>query len=128
MKIRTCIMLFVAFLLTTSAMAVIDANTAKASIIVQQNNKLKKNFKMENQQKMASKFVEKLSLSFNDPINKWLWRWLISWILGGLSFFIALLGGHASNAIYPILGKLSVVALIIGTIFLIIWIVKKIIA
>jgi amino acid transporter len=128
MKIRTCIMLFVAFLFTTPVMAVMNIDPAKATIIVQQNNKLKKNFKIENQQKMVSKFFEKLSLSFNDPINKWLWRWLISWILGGLSFFIALLGTHASNAIYPFLGKLALVALIIGTIFLIIWIVKTIIA
>jgi amino acid transporter len=125
MKIRTGIMLFVAFLFTTPAMAVIETKTATATIIAKQNNALKKEFKMEKRQTMLGKFFNKPGVSFKDPDNKWLWLGLISWVLGGLSYFIALLGSHASNAIYPFLGKLAVVALIIGAVFLLIWIVKK---
>jgi purine-cytosine permease-like protein len=123
MTIRTCIMLFVAFLFTTPAMAVIETNTATATIIAKQNNALKKEFKMEKRQEMIQKSAKKFG--FKDPDNKWLWLGLISWVLGGLSYFIALLGSHAGNAIYPFLGKLAVVALIIGAVFLLIWIVKK---
>jgi amino acid transporter len=124
MKIRTCIMLFVAFLFTTPAMAVMEKTSASATVIAQQNNKLKKDFKMEKRQEMIQKSAKKFG--FKDPDNKWLWLGLISWVLGGLSYFIALLGSHASNAIYPFLGKLAVIALIIGAVFLLIWIVKKI--
>jgi Flp pilus assembly protein TadB len=120
MIIRTCIMLFVAFLFTTPAVAAIETNTATTTIIAQQNNKLKKNFKIEKRQEMIQKNLKKSG--FKDPF---LWLWLSSWILGGLFYFIALLGGHASNTIYSILGRLSVVAVIIGAVFLIIWIVKK---
>jgi Flp pilus assembly protein TadB len=121
MIIRTCIMLFVAFLFTTPAVAAIETNPATATIVAQQNNKLKKDFKMEKRKEMIQKNLKKSG--FKDPF---LWLWLSSWILGGLFYFIALLGGHASNTIYSILGRLSVVALIIGAVFLIIWIVRKI--
>jgi Flp pilus assembly protein TadB len=121
MIIRTCIMLFVAFLFATPAMAAIEKTSASATMIAQQNNKLKKNFKIEKRQEMIQKSLKKSG--FKDPF---LWLWLSSWILGGLFYFIALLGGHASNTIYSILGRLSVVAVIIGAVFLLIWIVKKI--
>jgi Flp pilus assembly protein TadB len=113
-------MLFVAFLFTTPAMAAIEKTSASATMIAQQNNKLKKNFKIEKRQEMIQKNLKKSG--FKDPF---LWLWLSSWILGGLFYFIALLGSHASNTIYSILGRLSVVAVIIGAVFLIIWIVKK---
>jgi hypothetical protein len=120
-------MLFVAFLFTTRAMAVIETNTATATMIVTQTTEIKKEFNMEKRQTMSQKFSQKPG-GFKDPVNKWLWRWLFSWLLGGLSFFIALLGGHASNAIYPLLGKLALVAVIIGAVFFLIWIVKVITA
>jgi hypothetical protein len=116
-------MLFVAFLFNTPVKAAIETNTATTTMIVAQNNELKKEFKMEKRQEMQKKLEKPGS---KDPFQKWFWLWLLSWILGGLFYFIALLGGHASNAIYPLLGRLSVVALIIGAIFLLIWIIKKI--
>jgi hypothetical protein len=82
MKIRMCIMLFVAFLFTTPAMAVIGTNTATATIIAKQNNALKKEFKMEKRQEMTQKSLKKFG--FKDPDNKWLWLGLISWVLGYL--------------------------------------------
>jgi amino acid transporter len=124
MTIRILFMLFAAFSFTTPATAAIEKTSASATMIAQQNNKLKKNFKMEKRQEMIQKSLKKSG--FKDPDNKWLWLGLISWVLGGLSYFIALLGSHASNAIYPFLGKLAVIALIIGAVFLLIWIVKKI--
>jgi flagellar biogenesis protein FliO len=61
-----------------------------------------------------------------DPVQKWLWFCLLSWALGGLSFFVALLGGHNNSPIFSILGRLSLVAAAIGVVCLLIWIVKKI--
>jgi amino acid transporter len=116
-------MLFVAFLFTTPAVAAIETNTATATVIAQQNNELKKNFKMEKRQEMIQKNLKKSG--FKNPVQKWLWLGLISLILGGLFYFIALLGTHASNAIYPFLAKLGVVLAILGVVFLLIWIVKK---
>jgi hypothetical protein len=127
MKIRTCIMLLLTFLFTTHAMAVIETNTTTETMIAKQTTEIKKEFNMEKRQKISQEFSQKPG-GFKDPINKWLWRWLFSWLLGGLSFFIALLGGHASNAIYPFLGKLALVALILGAVFFLIWIVKVITA
>jgi amino acid transporter len=124
MTIRILFMLFAAFLFTTPAMAMIEKTNATATMTTQQNNRLKKDFKMEKQQSLFQKRFKRPG--FHDPVQKWLWLWLISWILGGLSYFIALLGSHASNAIYPFLGKLAVIAVIIGAVFLLIWIVKKI--
>jgi amino acid transporter len=124
MTIRILFMLFTAFSFTIPATAAIEKTSASATMIAQQNNKLKKNFKMEKRQEMIQKSLKKSG--FKDPVQKWLWFGLLSWILGGLSYFIALLGSHASNAIYPFLGKLAVIALIIGAVFLLIWIVKKI--
>jgi amino acid transporter len=123
MKIRTFLMLFVAFLFTTPAVAMAEKINATATTTAKQNNKLKKGFKMEKRQSFFQKIFKKLG--FKDPAQTWLWLGLSSLILGGLFFFIALLGSHASNTIYAILGRLSVVAVIIGAVFLIIWIVKK---
>jgi hypothetical protein len=60
------------------------------------------------------------------PVQKWLWFCLLSWALGGLSFLIALLGGHNNSPIFSILGRLSLVTAAIGVVFLLVWVVKKI--
>jgi amino acid transporter len=124
MTIRIFFMLLSAFLFTTPAMAMIEKTNATATMTASQNNKLKKGFKMEKRQSLFQKIFKKLG--FKDPAKTWLWLGLSSLILGGLFYFIALLGSHASNTIYSILGRLSVVAVIIGAVFLLIWIVRKI--
>jgi hypothetical protein len=75
------------------------------------------------------KWVKKVRKNpvFKDPVNKWMWLGLLSLLLGGLSFFIALLGGHNNSPIYSILGRLTLVFITIGVVFLVIWLVKKIV-
>jgi hypothetical protein len=114
-------MLLAAFLFTTPAMAMMGKTTATATVTVLQSNNSKKEIKM----KKRLSFFKKLFKKSSDPAQKWLWFGLSGLVLGGLSYFIALLGSHASNAIYPFLAKLGVVLIILGIVFLIIWIVKK---
>jgi hypothetical protein len=53
-------MLFAAFSFATPAVEVIEKTSASASVIVQQTNKLKKDFKMEKRQEMAQKSLKKV--------------------------------------------------------------------
>jgi amino acid transporter len=124
MTIRLIFMLFAAFSFTIPAKAMVEKTNASATMIAQQTNKLKKDFKMEKRQEMVQKSLKKSG--FKDPVNKWLWFGLSSLLLGGLSFFIALLGGHNNSPIFAFLGRLTLVFIAIGVIFLIIWLVKKI--
>jgi amino acid transporter len=124
MTIRLIFMLFAAFSFAIPAMAVIEKTSTSAIVIAQQTNQLKKDFKMEKQQEMAQKNLKKSG--FKNPVNRWLWFGLTSLILGGLSYFIALLGGHNNSPIYALLGRLSLVFAAIGVVLLIIWLVKKI--
>jgi hypothetical protein len=117
MTIRILFMFFAAFSFTTPAMAVIEKTSASATMIAQQTNQLKKDFKMEKRQEMAQKNVKKSG--FKNPVNRWLWFGLTSLILGGLSYFIALLGSHNNSPIYTILARLGLVLIAIGVVFLI---------
>jgi hypothetical protein len=120
MTIRTILMLIAALLFTTPATAVMEKTTA--TVIAQQSNNLKKEIKME---KRLS-FFQKLLKKATDPDQKWLWLGLSGLVLGGLSYFIALVATHANNAIFPFLAKLGVVLIVLGIVFLVIWLVKKI--
>lgn len=57
---------------------------------------------------------------FNDPVNKWFWLWIISW---GAGIAITLLSGGTITA--GVLGIVWLTSFIVGSIGLIVWLVKK---
>ncbi|MEO6131702.1 MAG: hypothetical protein ABIQ02_07630 [Saprospiraceae bacterium] len=74
-------------------------------------------------QRMHKVYAEKKSGHaglFTDPVNKWLWLWLITWGIGILVLVVSS-GGVAS----PAIGIIWLLAFAIGSVALIIWLVKK---
>ncbi|MEP6647607.1 MAG: hypothetical protein ABJC12_11020 [Saprospiraceae bacterium] len=57
---------------------------------------------------------------FSDPVNKWFWIWLVTWGFGALVLVVSS-GGVAS----PAIGIIWLLAFAIGSISLIIWLLKK---
>ncbi|HZV71761.1 MAG TPA: hypothetical protein VFG10_19570 [Saprospiraceae bacterium] len=57
---------------------------------------------------------------FSDPINRWMWLWLITWGFGILLLVVS--AGAVSGAA---LGIIWLLAFAIGSIALILWLVKK---
>lgn len=63
----------------------------------------------------------------DDPVDKWFWYWIIAW---GVAVLIGIIGAFASWNVYAagfsILGTLSYLAWVFGTVALVIWIIKQV--
>jgi Flp pilus assembly protein TadB len=69
--------------------------------------------------KLKKKLAKK-DIDFNDPVDKWLWLWLISW---GAAIVFGVIA-YAGTGIV-ILATLSWLLWLAGSVFFIIWLVKK---
>ncbi len=74
--------------------------------------------KLEKFQKRIAKMTS-IDIDLQDPVDKWMWYWILGWALG-----LALSIVFAITSVTPILW-LSSLAWLAGTIFLIVWLVKK---
>lgn len=62
----------------------------------------------------------------DDPVDKWFWYWILGW---GVAILIGIVGAFTTLNVYAgfsILGTLSYLAWVFGTIALVIWIIKQI--
>lgn len=71
------------------------------------------------------KKLQKYGVDFSDPVNKWMWYWIFAW---GAAIVVSILAwGVLSSSVggFGILGLLSSLLWLAGTVSLVIWLVKK---
>jgi hypothetical protein len=72
------------------------------------------------QKAVHAKFQKKQPGGISDPVDKWFWIWAIAWSIGIIMTIIAG-GAIAGTAI----GIIWLAAFVIGSVALILWLVKK---
>jgi hypothetical protein len=70
------------------------------------------------EKKLAKKLEKGQAIDFNDPVDKWMWFWLLGWAAG----FVLYSMGWFIAAPFWYLGYLCMLA---GTACLIVWLLKK---
>ena len=104
-----------AFLFLQPVGAVVSSTHTAVTTVEQQTSTLKKEFKAEKKATKLQKMFKK-AFDFSDPVNKWLWFAIVCWgaavILSLLPFAVGLW------YLYGLVGTA-------GTVFFIVWLVKK---
>ena len=106
---------------TNTEIEINDKKSAKEA------NKLKaKEAKLTKKMAKVEKKMAEKGIDLDDPVNKWMWFWILGWgaglvllIIGGIVGFG---GGFGLAAVF---GLLSGLAWLFGTVSLIVWIVNK---
>ena len=70
--------------------------------------------------KWMKRLAKKADIDFDDPVDRWLWLWIISW---GIAIVLSILGYGVGGLL--IRGTLAWLLWLAGTVFFIIWLVKK---
>jgi hypothetical protein len=96
----------------------VSAQQTESPTFAQEMNKrmAKKMAKIE--KKISKKLAKGNAIDFNDPINKWMWFWLLGWAAG----FVLYSMGWFIAAPFWYLGYLCMLA---GTACLVVWLLKK---
>lgn len=104
-----------------------DTKTLSKKELRKQKRELRKQKRMEKRftkfQERLEKRMEKKDFDFSDPVDKWMWFWILGWGAGLLLSILAaatLFGGG-----FAILWLLATLAWLFGTVSLVIWLVKK---
>ena len=71
---------------------------------------------------MSSKLGQKLLGGLDDPVDKWFWFWIIGW---GAGIVLLIIAAASLGTGFGVLGVLSTLAWLFGSVSLIIWLVKK---
>src|SRR5687768_10015647 len=71
---------------------------------------------------MSTKMGQKLLGGLDDPVDKWFWFWIIGW---GAAIVFSILAAASSAGGFGILGALSLLFGLGGTVALIVWLVQK---
>lgn len=101
------------------------ATTNSQAMTMSAIKEIKKEQRMEQRIERIQKKLEKYGVDFSDPVNKWMWYWIFAW---GAAIVVSILAwGILSSTVsgFGILGLLSSLLWLAGTVSLVIWLVKK---
>jgi hypothetical protein len=72
-------------------------------------------------QKKALKVLQKMAPNFSDPVEKFFWGWIFGWGLGLILIMTSFFG-------IPFVWRLGSILMLLGSVCLIIWFIKKFIS
>ncbi len=128
MRILTFLVLFVGSFLfsqTSTLQAATLTGTVK-TVSAEQIKTNKKAFTLLHREAKATHFLSKRGIDLQDPVNKWMWYWILGWGAGlVLSIIAAATITSGSISGFGIIWGLATLAYLFGTISLIVWLVKK---
>ena len=128
MRILTILVLFAgSFLFSNNS--TLQAATHFGSVATVNADQIKTNkkaFTMLHREAKATHILSKSGIDLQDPVNKWMWFWILGWGAGlVLTIIAAATVASGSLGGFGIVYGLASLAFLFGTISLIVWLVKK---
>ncbi len=128
MKILTLLVLFIGSFLFLQPSLQAATHSGTTTVSADQMKAHKKAFQMQKREAKATHLFAKRGIDLQDPVNKWMWYWILGWGAAIVLSIIAVatvtasVGGATSFGILYLLASLLG---LFGTISLIVWLVKK---
>ncbi len=128
MRILTFLVLFAgSFLFSgTSVLQAATHSGIVTTVSAEQMKINKKAFTMQRREAKATHILSKSGIDLQDPVNKWMWFWILGWGAGlVLTIIAAATVASGSVGSFGLVYGLASLAFLFGTISLIVWLVKK---
>lgn len=128
MRLLTFLVLFAgSFLLSGTTQLQAATHSGIITTVSAEQMKInKKAFTMQRREAKATHLFSKSGIDLQDPVNKWMWFWILGWGAGlVLSIIAAATISTGSIGSFGLIWGLATLAYLFGTISLIVWLVKK---